>query len=111
MWSHSFSNPSPANLWLKIVISAIPVAAAVVHIVRPELKIDAVTFGLLVIALLPWLASLIESAKVPGGWEIKFRNLESAVQKVISEAPVHTATASSDQTAVQLWTQDKTWRL
>ena len=42
------------------------------------LTIDAISLGLLIVALLPWASSLIESAKFPGGWEIKFRDLKKA---------------------------------
>jgi len=53
--------------------------------VFPDLKIDAITLGLLIVAVLPWLTSLIESAKFPGGWEIKFRDLKEAAEQVTSD--------------------------
>lgn len=31
---------------------------------------------------MPWLTSLIESAKLPGGWEIRFRDLQDAGRQV-----------------------------
>ena len=44
-----------------------------VHMIWPGLVIDAITLGLLVIAILPWLSTLIERATLPGGWGVNFR--------------------------------------
>ena len=48
------------------------------HLLFPNINIDAITIGLFVLMVLPWITSIVESAKLPGGWEIKFRDLESA---------------------------------
>ena len=61
----------------------IPVSAGVLlvlHLLRPEWKIDAVTLGLLVVALLPWLFSFVESLEFPGGWKVDFRELERRIE-------------------------------
>ena len=58
-------------------LGALAIASA--HLIQPALKIDAITLGLLVIAILPWLPRLLESAKLPGGWEVTFRRLETTV--------------------------------
>ena len=58
-------------IWLKVVITTVAVAVIVLRIYHPDLKIDAITFGLMVVAVLPWLSELIESAKFPGGWEVQ----------------------------------------
>jgi len=46
---------------------------------------DAVSLGLIIAALLPWASTLVESAKLPGGWEIKFRDLKGASDKIESK--------------------------
>lgn len=69
------------NIGTKIIISLIAIALGVARAIWPNLQIDAVTIGLLVVAFLPWASSLLESAKFPGGWEVKFRNLEQAVEE------------------------------
>ena len=74
--------------WLKGLISGLAISVIWLRIWKPDLKIDALTFGLIIVAILPWLSELIESAKFPGGWEIKFRDLEKAAEKVTSDAPV-----------------------
>lgn len=41
------------------------------------MNIDAVTLGLLVVAVLPWFSDLLQSAKLPGGWEVNFREIKN----------------------------------
>ncbi len=66
--------------WLRIAISIISVCVIVGRIFFPNIKIDSITLGLLIVAILPWLSSLIESAEFPGGWKIKFRDIKKAVE-------------------------------
>src|SRR2546425_7369148 len=66
----------------KLVISLLAIVLVLVRLVFPDLQIDAVTLGLLVLAVLPWLASFIKSAEFPGGWKIEFRDVQAAVAKV-----------------------------
>lgn len=54
------------NLPLKIVVSAVGLLAAIVHVSRPELRIDSVTIVLLVIAAIPWAQPLIKSIELLG---------------------------------------------
>lgn len=54
------------NLPLKIVVSAIGLLAAIVHVSRPDLRIDSVTIVLLVIAAIPWAQPLIKSIELLG---------------------------------------------
>ena len=44
--------------------------------VLPTLNIDSIALGLLVVAVLPWFADLLDSAELPGGWKIAFTDLE-----------------------------------
>jgi hypothetical protein len=71
-------------LALKIAVSLVALAILGGHVIWPSLRIDAISLGLLIVALLPWASSLIESAKFPGGWEIKFRDLKKASDKIES---------------------------
>jgi hypothetical protein len=70
---------------LRVGISIVAALLIAVRIWKPDLKIDTITLGLLIVVLLPWLASLLESAKFPGGWEVRFRDLEAAANKVMGE--------------------------
>jgi len=62
-----------------------------VHLIFPNLKIDAVSFGFLLLALLPWLSPLIKSAKLPGGFEIEFQDVKNAADKVAAGEPAAAA--------------------
>jgi len=80
--------------WLKGVITVTALVAIGLRIYFPDLRIDSVTLGLMVVAILPWLSELIESAKFPGGWEIKFRDLQHAADKITSTSPTPAATST-----------------
>jgi hypothetical protein len=67
---------------LKSAMSLIALGFILVHILKPSLKVDSITIALIVIAMLPWLYSVIESAKFPGGYEIKFRDISKAGEKI-----------------------------
>jgi hypothetical protein len=49
---------------------------ALTHLLWPSLTIDAITLTLVVIAIVPWLAPLIKSLKLPWGVEVEFKDLE-----------------------------------
>jgi hypothetical protein len=48
----------------------------------PSLKFDdSLSVGLLIVAVLPWLSQLLSSAKLPGGWELIFREIKENQEK------------------------------
>src|SRR5215469_5628533 len=65
-----------ANAFRRWLIPFVAFGFIIVHMIWPRLVIDAITLGLLVIMILPWLPTLIESAVFPGGWELTFRKIE-----------------------------------
>lgn len=71
-----------SHVRLKLLVSAIALAALVVRIAFPDLGLDAVSLGLLALAVLPWLSPLIKSAELPGGVKIEFQDVAAAAQKV-----------------------------
>src|SRR6266487_1327283 len=76
------------RLWpLKLAMTGGAVAVIVARLLWPGLKLDAVTLGLLVVAVLPWLSPLIKSAEFPGGWKIEFQDVKDAGDKVTAKAP------------------------
>jgi hypothetical protein len=65
------------NTGLRIVVPLVALAIAAIHAFTPDTpKVDAITLALVVIALLPWLGSLIESLKY-GDLEVKLRQAEA----------------------------------
>lgn len=89
-WWHRCRERASAEVpiqWLKLVISAAALIAIAAHLIFPDLKIDGITIGLFVVAILPWLTDLIESAKFPGGWEVKFRAIAEAGEQLKAASP------------------------
>jgi hypothetical protein len=71
------------QLGLRIAISVVAVLAAGIAAFEDAIGItvSAAVLGLLTLAALPWLASLLQSAELPGGWKLEFRRLESEQQR------------------------------
>ncbi len=65
----------------QIFITLVALVVAVAHIIWPDIKMDAITAFLLVVALLPWLIPLIRSLEFPGGWKVEFQELEKVKNK------------------------------
>ncbi|MCQ4084366.1 hypothetical protein NGB36_28240 [Streptomyces sp. RB6PN25] len=57
------------------------VLAAVVHLVWPHIRFDAITVTLLVIAIIPWLGEIFDSITLPGGAGVQFRKLTARVEE------------------------------
>ena len=83
-----------------IVITSIAIIGVIARLIWPDIKIDSITIGLLFIALIPWLPQYIKSAKLPGGWEINFQNLEAAGKKVIKEEELQSETNNTEYETV-----------
>jgi len=81
------------KLQSSITLSAVIVA--IVHLLWPNLKIDAVTVALITIATLPWLAPLFKSIELPGVVKIEFQELEQAKQEVESAGLLAKASVST----------------
>ena len=65
----------------RIVISFVAISVAILRIKFPEIKIDTNTIILIVIAALPWLTGIIDTAELPGGWKVKFKTLKETAEK------------------------------
>lgn len=66
---------------IQISITIASIAIAVVHIIWPGLKIDAVNLTLFIVAVVPWLAPLFKSLELPGGLKFEFQELERVKQE------------------------------
>jgi hypothetical protein len=69
---------------LAIAISAGALLIALVHIVWPDVQIDAVTVVLLAVAAVPWLGPIFKSIELPGGWRFEYQvqQIKEQVQQV-----------------------------
>ncbi len=68
--------------YIQMAISICAIGFALIHIIWPEQKIDAITLSLFLIAIVPWLAPLIKTLKLPGGTEIQFQDLKDAKDRI-----------------------------
>ena len=71
----------PSLKRLRQVVSLGALLLALAHIAWPQLAIDAVALALIVIAILPWLAPLVKSLELPGGWKVEFQELQKAASR------------------------------
>jgi hypothetical protein len=75
--------------WLGAAVSLVALLGAATHLIWPGLKIDAITVLLVVVALVPWLGDLLETIELPGGWKVKYRDLQQrqdALERTTEEA-------------------------
>ena len=89
------TNSSQFKQKLTITIGALIVFAF--RLAFPALQIDGVSLGILVIAILPWLSSLIKSAELPGVGKIEFQDVKTAAEMIESAEPATTTELSEDQ--------------
>jgi hypothetical protein len=66
---------------IKYAITFLALVIAVVHLIWPEIRIDAITVTLIVVAVLPWLSSLFKSIELPGGLKIEYQELEKIEER------------------------------
>lgn len=86
---------------LRQVVTLGALVLALAHIVFPDAAIDTITLGLIVIAVLPWLAPLIKSLELPGGWKVEFQELQRAASRAESAGLLAPPSAKIDALAVQ----------
>ena len=90
---------------IKILISSAGLFILLARLIWPMIKVDAISLGLLIVAILPWLSSLIESAEFPGGWKIKFRDIQQAGAKITAgeeTSPTTSPTTTTTSTTTTL---------
>ncbi|MCZ6528930.1 MAG: hypothetical protein O6949_01180 [Chloroflexi bacterium] len=76
---------SRARYWLSGIITGLALALAAVHLLVPDIKIDAITIALLILAMAPWLAPLLKTIELPGGWKFEFRELKEKVEQELRD--------------------------
>lgn len=52
------------------------------HICWPNLKIDGITLGLLILVLIPWMAPLIKSIELPGIGKLELQDIKKDIENV-----------------------------
>lgn len=69
-------------LWLRWLISIVAVLILLIRIIFPDLSIDAVSLGLIILALMPWLSPIIKSVEIFGIGKIEMQELKSQVEQL-----------------------------
>jgi hypothetical protein len=64
--------------WLITVPAFLLIA---IRIARPDTIIDGAAVALVCLGVAPWLWEFIESAELPGGWKLRFREVESEQER------------------------------
>jgi hypothetical protein len=66
------------NLKLRVIVSAVALTIAAVHIFQPDAKIDSITLVLLIVCALPWLQPLIKTVELLGV-KLELQDLQNKV--------------------------------
>jgi membrane protein implicated in regulation of membrane protease activity len=68
---------------LRFFITAAALLVALAHLIFPSVKIDFVTIVLLLIAVLPWIAPIVKSVELPGGFKIQLQDVKEAAKELL----------------------------
>jgi hypothetical protein len=80
--------------WLRWLITIIAIVVALIRIIFPKLEIDAVSLGLIILALAPWLSPIVKSIEIVGVGKIELQELKDKVQQL--EGAVSSANQKAD---------------
>jgi len=86
-----------SRVFQKIGLTVLFIALLAAHTTWPKIPSDSLAVVLFVLAVLPWLDSLVKSAELPGGWKIEFRELKAEVarqQEIINDLVKYSMSAS-----------------
>jgi hypothetical protein len=78
------SRPKTPNTGVKVGITLGASAVALIHALLPWITIDLATAILILIAAAPWLASVVKSIELPGGFKIELPDVKAATDAVTS---------------------------
>ncbi len=79
---------------MRVIVTVAACTIALAHIVRPAINIDAVTSAFLVLALLPWLAPLVKSVELPGGFKVQLQEIKA--QAIEAKNAAYSATRQAE---------------
>jgi len=70
---------------LKLVVSGVAAGLMVLRRFVPEFDVDTIDLVLIALAIVPWLAELIRSIELPGGFKIELADVQPAAEVVVQE--------------------------
>lgn len=89
------SNAATTVMLTRLLVTAVALAAVTAHLIWSNLKVDGVVVAMLVIALLPWLGSVFESLELPGGWKVKYREIQRQLENTHAQSQQAIGAAAS----------------
>jgi len=78
---------------VKLVITVLAIVGLAAHSIWPEFKVDPVSLVFALLALLPWLNTVIKSMEIPGVLKIELQDAKAATRKLVESARIKNATA------------------
>jgi hypothetical protein len=85
--------------WLiKNLVTVIAVGFIALHLAYPNLKVDAITISLIIIAISPWFIQFLKSFEFPGGIKIELKDVIEVAKEI--KAPINIQ-AESDLAAIE----------
>lgn len=89
---------------LRAILSVAALLVAAVHVLWPDLRVDTITLGLFILAILPWLAPIFTSIELPGGWKFEFRQFQQEVRQQLEVKSQQVEALSSRVRTVEAFT-------
>ena len=69
-------------MWLRWLITAMAIIVALIRLLFPKLEIDAVSLGLIILALVPWLSPIIRTIEIAGIGKIELQEIKDQVDEI-----------------------------
>ena len=81
--------------WVQVSASLVIGLFIVLHLKYPSLPIDGITMGLLAFLFVVWFLPYVESFKMPGGVEVKIRDIVGRAEQSLASAKLPAATSGA----------------
>jgi len=82
------TSPTFAILAARILITVVAILVLLLKLFVAPALFDSVGLGLVVLALLPWLATVVSSAEFPGGWKFEFQAVKEEQRRQAQDIDV-----------------------
>jgi hypothetical protein len=69
----------------KVLLTTVTLLALALHLLWEKTRLDTTGLVLLFLALLPWMASVISRAELPGGWKLEFQAVKTEQRRQAQE--------------------------
>jgi hypothetical protein len=86
-------NSKSSPMIIRLIMSIVATLLAMAHFLFPQLKLDMVTVSLVALAVVPWLAPIVKSIELPGGFKLELQELAK-----VSEQAIDSGLIQSDNT-------------